>query len=628
MHDFEFVAMERKMNFIPIRTIVDYWQQFWIERVNALIKAENFEDIAKSPRLLLNDILLEIKYNGFRNENNWKLFRTKLEFWRNNEPVFKKIFNKECGIILSDWRHKPHITSSICNSILAKMDDGEYYEAVIDKLIKCLQTPTDFSFKNKEQIQIYSDIIIVELIQKGYILRDISNAIYHPDILMTDVCTVAIAPDELCGYKQKNYTSKEEYYETLTNYFKNLSVKDKVKIIDLHYNKQPVDAIVLVRLTEIKGDIDAFIDGINICSLNKKNLLDKEFSSLIRDKETVYAAIPVKHKMPNSSISYAIDRLKRILSLLQLKLGVDSISYSKENIVIILNRKIIHVSNIPLRTPDVKDNNLKMFSYPDISEYIIPINKLSEQIIISKRLSNSDFIRLNNSAKWVHNAKNAQSSSDKLLYSWIAIESIIKLGKEYNEEFGTAKEIPETLTIAQKIIVPIALRYRFYNYMRIVFETILWDVNSGYNSYGISEKSKNRLYQNSDNGFPLSNLFACIDELINETNDESFRNELQNLTAFYKKEGIEKFELDVSSELTLIYRLRNMIVHNAVYSTYEIKYYANRAVFYASCLLSAILTVSSINQLNMTDSIIKIMSDGLLFNKEIEMRINNLYNNN
>ena len=109
---------------MSIENIVDYWQRFWVDRVDKLLKAEKYDDIAKSPRLLLYNMLLEIKYNGFKNDNNWNLFRQQLEKWRKNELVFKNLFNNEYGIILANWRHELCINQ--CNSIVAKMNSGVY----------------------------------------------------------------------------------------------------------------------------------------------------------------------------------------------------------------------------------------------------------------------------------------------------------------------------------------------------------------------------------------------------------------------------------------------------------------------------------------------------------------------
>lgn len=280
-----------------------------------------------------------------------------------------------------------------------------------------------------------------------------------------------------------------------------------------------------------------------------------------------------------------------------------------------------------MQTADTYSCDFEMLSYSNISDYISPIEKLSEQITVSKRLSSSDFVRLNNSAKWIYDAKRAETPSDKLLYSWIAIESMIKLSQEYNGRFNTNNEKLSMLMIAQGIIMPIVLKNQFYYYIHSLYNEIILNLKCNYDGCGISKNTKDRLLQNSDNGFPISNLFACIEDLINEVADEFLRSRLQKFSSFYRNDltEIKEFKNNIQSELTMIYRLRNMIVHNACYSAYEIKYFASRAIFYASCLLNALLTVSSNNQINIDDTIIKIISDGLLFDQELKARIDSLY---
>lgn len=623
--------MKREMNYISIDSIVDYWQRYWFSRTQEISSGENYKALARSPRVLLNNILSELKYNGFKNSDNRKLFRDELEAWR-KEPVFKMLFDKECGHIISIWGSKPLTIASICNSIISKMDEGIYFRDIITKLIACLRTPDDFSYDNKKRIHQYCDILIVELLSKGYDIDDIHNAIIHPSVYMASGNSVIMAPDELCGYKRCEYNSDEEYYDALTDYFLKLPVEDKVNLLNLHYNKTEHEAIVIIRLCGIKGEIDAFIDDINIYSVNKRRYItditeQQNIETSDANCVLINAAVPVKHKGGISSKKYAINKLKNILALLEIRLDTNQpISFSSENITIVENGRIICIFDLTLPMPKVDEDKLKKLSYNEISNYIVDVDNLSRRLTTAKSFSVSDFIRISNAAQWIQKSKSTDIISDRLLYSWIAIESLIKMDRDYEQELTDKNS--NILSLAQKIIIPIIIHNKFYNYSRVVYHLLYWNFNYGSNRYGISTSLKEELYKNeTEKGIPRSNIFKCIDKLISEVVEESFRTELQAFNEFYSRDcsGIQDFKKTISSELTLIYIHRNMIMHNAVYSEYQLKYYANRALFYASSLLNAIFTVSTTYQLTISDTIIKIVSDGNIFDKDMMHEIDRCY---
>lgn len=619
--------MERTMCLIPVNPAVDYWQQFWVYRVNTLLTANELGAIAKSPRLLINNILLEIQYNGTKNKENWKLFRKELEDWR-REPNFKNLFGKECGTCLSKWR-KETITD-IFKDIIVKMDEGIYYRAAIKKLIKILSDNRDnISYEKKNKIQIYSDIIIVELLSKGYILKDIARAIYHPDILMSDLHFVIAAPTELClfgrEFKECDYSSKNEYYNELSAYFRNLPVEDKVNIMNLYYERQAIDAHVIVKLVGVKGSVDTYIGDINIYSLDKRHYLTNYSSEQPVDYDSVYAAIPVKYKSAESSKTYALDKLSDILSLIEIRIGAGNVSYSEENVIIEIDGSVkINYNPSYLKYNKITVEQNKRFLYKDISNYITVFKELSNQLKVSKSLGKDDLKKLNNSVNWIHKAENTKNSSDRLLYSWIAIESLLKPYQDPNNELTKAC----TIAKAKKILKALATRNAFYNYVKYIANEIIYDNDYQSKYFELSDTIKAKLYKNSlGKSIPYNNIFNNLTELIEVTKEESIKTELQEFQEFYKKDtsGITNFEMTVGNELTIIYWFRNIIVHNAMFPEYEVKYYANRAMSYAKSLLNAIRTISAAHQLNVSNSISAIISEYKTFSENLKERIETLY---
>lgn len=344
------MANRREYNLIPIDTIVNYWHLYWRHRVDEVKNAFQFGSRIESPRFVLESIVTEIEYVDTVNSSVYESFKCELQSW-SKRTIFESLFKKEIVKLLTEWKCVI-LVLSLCKSILHKMDNGDYFKAVSNKLIEALKDDNPFSFNNKIKIKTYTDALIAEFLAKGYSLEDIKNVIYHPGVVMNDIEQVIIAEEGICGFSTKDYSSTEQYCDALTQYFKNLSIDniDKiVQILDLHYYKEPIDSYVLIRLNGIQGkNIKFSADGITIYSLNteKSNtrFISANTDSWIEQSDEnvdfINAAISVKHKLPNSTINKAINKLNTILPSIQLYLNNRTpITYSENNISIVPGTK-------------------------------------------------------------------------------------------------------------------------------------------------------------------------------------------------------------------------------------------------------------------------------------------------
>ena len=50
------------------KKLVEYFQIYWVDYVASLLDGDNLDEHLESPRMLLNDIILEIVYNKFKNK--------------------------------------------------------------------------------------------------------------------------------------------------------------------------------------------------------------------------------------------------------------------------------------------------------------------------------------------------------------------------------------------------------------------------------------------------------------------------------------------------------------------------------------------------------------------------------
>ena len=610
----------REYNLIPIDTIVDYWHHYWRHRVNEVKNAFQFGSRIESPRFVLESIVTEIESVDMVNPSVYESFKCELQSWHKN-TIFGSLYKSEIGKLFKEGNCYV-IVLSLCKSILQKMNNGDYYKAVSNKLIEALKDDNPFSFNNKFKIRTYTDALIAELLAKGYSLEDIENVIYHPGVVMNDIEQVIIAEEGICGFSTKDYSSTEQYCDALTHYFKNLSIDKIVKILDLHYYKEPIDSYVLIRLNGIQGkNIKFSADGITIYSLNNEKS-NTRFISASNDSwieqsdenvDYINASISVKHKLPISTINQAINKLNTILPSIQLYLNVCTpITYSENNISIVIDGNEIFIKKPYLNgiTNVAQKLNSNIFlNFVDISNESNTFDKLQSKILSLQNLSKADYNKITNAAKWIQSASNATSDTEKMLFSWFAIESLLNLPNNYRNAIN-AKGLLDIATC----IIPVFIVRNFYFHNKHHLVDLLYH---NYTNYSNRENVPNELNETlfSKGSIDYHFVFEHIGTILNSVSEESISDQLIDHIKFYDKNmnGVNNLRNRIKNEVKYIYCMRNHIVHNATIVGRQLKYYSNRSLHYAASLFNAILYVSSSNNISVDETIIKIYLDSKLF---------------
>lgn len=253
-------------NLAPISTRVDYWQRYWPARVHVIMDSAKLGSKIESPRFLLESIISDVKSLNSPNKAVWKVYKELLGAWEKTD-IFEP-FKKYCSLALKNWEQRQVLVSSLCSHIQSKMNNGELYYATIGKLSEILSLDTDISISERKLIHTYTDILIGELLSKGFVLEDIANMIYHPQVIMAETWDVIAAEDNICGFKKQNYASEQEYETILSKYFRELSPKEKVAILNLYYEEKGKPAKVLMRLEGIKGPLKLTVNDVEFYTIN------------------------------------------------------------------------------------------------------------------------------------------------------------------------------------------------------------------------------------------------------------------------------------------------------------------------------------------------------------------------
>ena len=618
----------REYNLIPIDTIVDYWHHYWRHRVNEVKNAFQFGSRIESPRFVLENIVTEIESVDTVNSSVYESFKCKLQSW-SKDTIFESLYKSEIGKLFKEWKCFV-LVLSLCKSILQKMDNGDYFKAVSNTLIYALKEDTPFSFNNKIKIRTYTDALIAEFLAKGYSLEDIENVIYHPGVVMNEAEQVIIAEEGICGFSTKDYSSTEQYCDALTQYFKNLSIDKIVQILDLHYYKEPIDSYVLIRLNGIQGkDIKFSADGITIYSLiNEKSntrFISANTDSWIEQSDEnvdyINASISVKHKLPNSTINQAINKLNTILPSIQLYLNNSTpITYSENNISIVIDGKEVFIKKPYLKgITDVaqKFNSNNFLNFVDVSTDRISFETLQSKILSLQNLSNPDYNKITNAAKWIQSASNTTSDTERMLFSWFAIESLLNLPNNYRNALN-AKGLLDIATC----IIPVFIVRNYYLHNRHRLVDLLYHNYTNFsNRANVPDEINKKLFSKSSIEYQL--VFEHIRTILNSISEELMSDQLIDFIKFFDKNNasVKNLHKSITNEVIYIYCMRNHIVHNATIVGRQLKYYSNRTLHYAASLFNAILYVSSSNNLSLDETIIKIYLDSKLFEDVIKSEL-------
>lgn len=325
--------------------------------------------------------------------------------------------------------------------------------------------------------------------------------------------------------------------------------------------------------------------------------------------------------MPNSTINQAINKLNTILPSIQLYLNNSTpITYSENNISIVIDGKEVFIKKPYLKgITDVaqKFNSNNFLNFVDVSTDRISFETLQSKILSLQNLSNPDYNKITNAAKWIQSASNTTSDTERMLFSWFAIESLLNLPNNYRNALN-AKGLLDIATC----IIPVFIVRNYYLHNRHRLVDLLYHNYTNFsNRANVPDEINKKLFSKSSIEYQL--VFEHIRTILNSISEELMSDQLIDFIKFFDKNNasVKNLHKSITNEVIYIYCMRNHIVHNATIVGRQLKYYSNRTLHYAASLFNAILYVSSSNNLSLDETIIKIYLDSKLFEDVIKSEL-------
>ncbi len=610
-----------------INNKIKYWVDLWEDLI------ENFDNDSYglnlvNPNLLLMDIIDEIRFNRLRNSGNKNFFITKMGKMLSSDPIIKNFFKSDFTLIIKELQlnHPPEYILQLCEDISELFKENLYFNQSC-YFLKDLLINSTWNQEDEENISLISQNLIVEFILIGYSLNTVKNL---PSNLFDKYTTIGDEDDELLitkfplnlnseDFQAGEDFNKKDYNEAIKHEIKSLSISDRIERLKFYYDEQPSEGYAILKVEGLKGNVDLKVGNVNFYKPKIENYVDKTETNDFNVNKLKYfgnennssfinAAVKIKYRDLESAKLLAVESIDKLLDILRCHIHseVPLKINSDELIIVDENGKEFGTSYDSKNMPHIKNinsYNLEKFKviFSDDDEYFTNIKQM-----LSDNKTKKSFLadKLVNSLHWYRKAFESNNLEDKLLNYWIIIENLVTLDSQIGNLVLPSNKNENKFSLVEELIPPIEL-IDFIGRISKDLYFYLHDLISS--SQSDSEETRYLLE------LPKENIEACflqphidvikvdmkkfiknIPPLINLVPNKIIKDKIVFADKFYSDnefayhEIIERLE-QTKHDLLLIYRYRNLIVHNARFDSTILPYYIEKAERFAGNILRTIL---------------------------------------
>lgn len=582
----------RKILGLPITNLYGYWTHYWSSQIERILNPSDFEADLDSPRFVIEDILSEIEGHGLKNQDNAKCFLKRLGKFFKEDKALKQLCSPFVQTLTNTQltERSSCIAQNLCKQILEILSSGAYRHLLVDNLQKAIEAEGGLCVENKTNVRKITNIILSELVAKGYQLDELRNLPTQiPDVIVGHGGVVEYAPDEYEGLKLSEYPNKESYYEAVSEFLKNRTVGQRLKIINHYFDRGKQNAYVLMRLNGIKGDIDYTVNEINLYSPNvKKYISEKPVFTEIEKEEKGYkyvnAAVPVEVLSLCSAIEVAKRKLMKAIDFITIAINPKKpITIAENEIATVKGGRQIGFHHQAKGSDPRYSSSIPFYNYMESYD---AEKKEDNFEWISKHLENLSLKvknKVQNSIHWFYKAKQAETKEDILLFNWFAIESLLKVSEtEKTLLIPKNKDGKGIIPVIQEICCAV-IGHDYFHYQIIdAYNDQVSGLTMSDNYYDVSKEAIESAKLNLKGGDKLqkSAFLNNIDKVIESCNNELVKDSLSYVKAFYQnKEPMDALLNKIREDILMIYRLRNLLVHNASINDVTLSRYTKKVVY-------------------------------------------------
>jgi hypothetical protein len=611
------------MNNIEIK--VQFWKDSWEDLIDDFLK-KSFGLRLNNPHLLIDDIITEIEENGFKNLDNKKYYYSILSEYLINDPVINKRLKSKFKILRKVFNsdRTSYILES-CKEIKELFQNGLYFENSLDLITDLLTSDEAISIDFVKSLNYLSQGIIVELIKKTYDLEDIkkfvTNIFDNYSFVKENILTTKF-PHEIDEEKyinEKEDFKRDDYNKDVINLITNLTLEERIKKLLYYYHKEKEKVFYIFLIEGLKGDIETTIGPVTFYSLEKKQFVkeksDYDFEDLQHRQGTnkyLQASVEVDFLMPISSKNEAVTKLENALDILACFFNSKTSFYLNDSNYTIINEKGRSIFSSMSR--DKRDSILKYQDSLDLNDVEKHLNELGYYTFLwdESRKHNKSTLKIINALHWYRKGEDSLKQEDKMLNYWISIESLFNLEKDLMFDVLNDRN-KSKFHLIQETISSLLIFSFIYDYGWELYHYYWAIINNPFITKQIYPDTliqKAQLKSKTGEKVYLKNFIDNLDEISKYETNLFIIDKINSIKDFYTnssktKQIIEEQIKQIKDDVLMIYRFRNLIVHNAHFDNTLLLYYVWKTRIFAGKLIRRIINDFKDN-VDLPDIIIKI----------------------
>lgn len=592
-----------------IQNKVDYWNELWKNLIQNNLK-NSYGLSFYSPSILVQDIIVEIEENQFRNKENKKYFYSKIGEYLKSDKVIKTHFKSEFSLLQKNfYSENSTYLLALCKKINITFKNGIYFKENLNFVSEIILEKSNLDLNVVNKLRRYSQNLIVELIQKSYHLDDIKKFIdnifadysYRNDKLVTDF------PHNVDFKKfrdDNNVLNVTKVNDLISKLIDNLTLEDRIKHLDYYYNKKTENVKYIFYIKGLKGKKNRTIAGVSFYDIEStKHLFNKEIAfereDLQRDaqnKKFTQVTVDVDYLLPKSSLKVAKDKIEIALDLLTFYFP------TKTNIRLNESRYLIidNDNNFIYESLSREKNHDKTVYIESLNldDYDNDLNKLEDyNFLWSNNIKDKTILKIKNALHWYRKGKQTSNEADKILNFWIAIETLFNTDFNglNNTNSNKFSQIQKTISERQVFIFIYNYGWELYYY----FKKKVFFLN---NQSEIPDNliKSGQLRPREGEEIHLQNFIAILPELKNYESNLFYKHKIDSIISFYNDSKCTKNEIlqyieQVKNDVLLIYRFRNLIVHNAHFDNNLLPYFVWKSRLFCKNLLVKFISSYEVN---------------------------------
>ena len=554
----------------------------------------------------LCEIIIEEIINNNINRN-LKFFQDKLRNISRIDYMIKNNYEYKVNEIINNITSNKQYALIVAKNLITELDEGKYGKEICYRISKLI-----FSKKELENIKVelnyLIDALIIEYVIYGYDLKEIEDIIYN----IFSKYQIIDSKRVITNFPIPEGTNDNE---KIINFINDLSIQKRIDTLKLYFEQKKRKFYYMFNMRGIVGDfLDIHLNNVDIYNWKTKYKFGIEiqkdkpamYSAGNFEKNDIHCSIMIESVGKDSKFEKVKQELDDALDILsfyhniQCKIEVD---YSKY-VIFDENREFIGEGMTnefnenfkrevkPLNYNYNKSNDEVNEEYNKYSKYILNNFSYSSRII-------------KQSIRYYKKAKEATRLEDKILDYWICIENIFNainidlpnsiLDKnEKDSKFNKIYSLIPYITLKNRLILVYWKVYEFFmnsdRYARNFNLKILTDDEMKklqFNGEEINLIDFIKYYEILDNKFNLEiiqDIYLKYNKMLTDA----------RITTDYINKSIRKSK-DI---LLILYRYRNMVVHNAQYDITFSKFYIKQFDLIASMILNTIINEYYINEGN------------------------------